>query len=672
MLETRTPPPTPDSGHSLEGRLDSWKEIAAYLGRGVRTVQRWERDEGLPVHRLAHEKRGSVYAHREEVDAWWRSRRLTLPTTEATASTEAADAPEVTEARPSARLQRVTWMSAATFWPAISSDGRMVAYVSDRGEDGTTPQIWLQQLGGAAMRLTSGRRDYQDLSFSAGDTRLVFTMKDDAGQHVYDMPTLGGEPRMLKRVARTGYVSPDGKWLAYVSLESPGGLRFASLNGAGDHPAAAGLVDVSSVTWSPDGKHVLVRAHPDPTLEPDYWVVALDTGAVTNTGVVRRLLQQGFWLVPSSPAWVLDSLVFSAVTMGRDGINLWRQRLDPTTLLPIGDAERLTGGTDMDWFPTGTNGRVAYITIHTDQNLWSVSIDKSNGEASGPLRRLTRGPGIVGHLTITSDGRTLAYFSVRVRGGDVLIRDLARSAETVFADDTINPAKGFPAISPSGDQLAYSTIGPGPRAMRPIFIARLSDGTSRLVCEDSGGRPRQWLDERMLLIETFGSRLNTLALLDSATGERRELVSSPERSVTNPRVSPEGRWIAFDATRPGGSPNVYVAPLGGSAAIPESDWTVVERSASHPFWSADGGLLYYLPTTPMAELRSTVRARRFNSAAGRPDGDAFTAFTSNEKVIPAMITGVAPIATADQIIFVLGDFRGDIWMMDLEPSSRSR
>ena len=59
-------------------RLDSWKEVAAYLGRGVRTVQQWERDEGLPVHRLAHEKRGSIYAYSHEVDAWWESRRLML------------------------------------------------------------------------------------------------------------------------------------------------------------------------------------------------------------------------------------------------------------------------------------------------------------------------------------------------------------------------------------------------------------------------------------------------------------------------------------------------------------------------------------------------------------------------------------------------------------------
>src|SRR4051812_13255384 len=70
--------PLNPSGPSLAGRLDSWKEIAAFLGRGVRTVQRWEREEGLPVHRLAHDKRGSVYARREELAAWWDSRRLTL------------------------------------------------------------------------------------------------------------------------------------------------------------------------------------------------------------------------------------------------------------------------------------------------------------------------------------------------------------------------------------------------------------------------------------------------------------------------------------------------------------------------------------------------------------------------------------------------------------------
>ena len=58
-----------------ETPLHSWKEIAAYLNRDVSTVKRWERHEGLPVHRHLHRLRSSVYAHRQELDAWRANRR---------------------------------------------------------------------------------------------------------------------------------------------------------------------------------------------------------------------------------------------------------------------------------------------------------------------------------------------------------------------------------------------------------------------------------------------------------------------------------------------------------------------------------------------------------------------------------------------------------------------
>jgi hypothetical protein len=54
--------------------LDSWKEIAAYLNRNVRTVQRWEKTEGLPVHRHRHERACSIRACKEEIDAWQKQR----------------------------------------------------------------------------------------------------------------------------------------------------------------------------------------------------------------------------------------------------------------------------------------------------------------------------------------------------------------------------------------------------------------------------------------------------------------------------------------------------------------------------------------------------------------------------------------------------------------------
>jgi hypothetical protein len=54
--------------------LNSWKEIATFLGRGVRTVQRWERELGLPVRRLRRSEHSPVFAFRGELEAWLNSR----------------------------------------------------------------------------------------------------------------------------------------------------------------------------------------------------------------------------------------------------------------------------------------------------------------------------------------------------------------------------------------------------------------------------------------------------------------------------------------------------------------------------------------------------------------------------------------------------------------------
>ncbi|HLG95072.1 MAG TPA: tetratricopeptide repeat protein [Bryobacteraceae bacterium] len=64
----RRSPPEPD-------RLESWKEIAAYLGREVRTVQGWKKNEGLPIHRHQHARQGSVYAFKAELNAWREARK---------------------------------------------------------------------------------------------------------------------------------------------------------------------------------------------------------------------------------------------------------------------------------------------------------------------------------------------------------------------------------------------------------------------------------------------------------------------------------------------------------------------------------------------------------------------------------------------------------------------
>src|SRR5215469_10932478 len=90
----------PDSprGESPSDRLDSWKEIAAYFNRDKRTVQRWERLEAMPVHRHQHDKQGSVYAVKAELDEWWKGRRARIERKEQAEKTNVLNWPIPAEA----------------------------------------------------------------------------------------------------------------------------------------------------------------------------------------------------------------------------------------------------------------------------------------------------------------------------------------------------------------------------------------------------------------------------------------------------------------------------------------------------------------------------------------------------------------------------------------------
>src|ERR1051326_8003294 len=66
--------PSAVSGPGVDDRLESWKEIAVFLRRDIRTVQRWEKSESMPVHRHVHDKLGSVYAFKSELTEWQRQR----------------------------------------------------------------------------------------------------------------------------------------------------------------------------------------------------------------------------------------------------------------------------------------------------------------------------------------------------------------------------------------------------------------------------------------------------------------------------------------------------------------------------------------------------------------------------------------------------------------------
>ena len=133
------PDTTPPSEKPSDQRLDSWKEIAAYLGRDVTTVQRWEKREGMPVHRHVHDKRGSVYALGPELDAWVQTRKPHLRE-ENEHQKSGAPVDPASEHEPRATLPAPGWLAAAGAAILLLL---AVAYVMSRGHvrNSARPQI---------------------------------------------------------------------------------------------------------------------------------------------------------------------------------------------------------------------------------------------------------------------------------------------------------------------------------------------------------------------------------------------------------------------------------------------------------------------------------------------------------------------------------------------------
>jgi len=124
-------PDRPSDGPVSGDRLESWKEIAAYLSRSERTVRRWEEKEGLPVHRLPHDKRSSVYAYPRELDAWRESRAQLLA-----AEPSVPGAPALNASTPPRRTGR--WRAAAVVLVlAVSVAG--VSLISRRDQSPPAP-----------------------------------------------------------------------------------------------------------------------------------------------------------------------------------------------------------------------------------------------------------------------------------------------------------------------------------------------------------------------------------------------------------------------------------------------------------------------------------------------------------------------------------------------------
>ena len=568
-----------------EDRLDSWKDIAAYLKRDVTTVQRWEKKEGLPVHRLVHDSLGSVYAYRREVDAW-RTRhesRGVRPENPRTARDDSiADTPRL---RPRVMLAGTTavvligfavwwWTDGVRLGPSTaprlgnliqitsgsdledhaswSPDGRMLAYHArnaDRGYD-----IWITQPGEgeAVSRTADGPWNDWNPTWSPDGKRIAFWSTRDGGGY-YIVPAIGGAPRRVAAapVAATPQHAapqwtPDGRELLCVTYEPSGGsyenvLRFVGVADATVRrrivvPVREGAI-VSRPSLSPDGRAVAylegVAGLDD---APRLLVMRLENQAVTPITDGRSNV--------SSPGWTTHGSALLFVSNSGGSMDLWQQAVADG--VPVGRPEQITTGVGMRAASISPDGRrIAYSRGRDVSRLW-------------------RTPVLPGRPATWDDAEPI----------------LREDADADFVDP-----------SPDGSRVALSSDR---RGNKDIYVVSLQSGQVQQLTDDPAPdwNPRFSADGRWIGFYSLRSGNRDIWVMPAAGGAARQLTRD---TATDWFLawSPDGEQIAFARTRDVGGhvdEDLWVVPVGGGDARRLLDDPAPQGS---PDWSRDGRLLLF-------------------------------------------------------------------------------
>src|ERR1019366_5203217 len=141
--------------------------------------------------------------------------------------------------------------------PAISADGRWLAFASERGGSSFL-HLWIRPFsGGAARQLTTGSYDDHEPAFSP-DGRLLAYRSEGNGGGIYVIPVAGGKPRLFAPGGRRPRFSPDGRRIAFwTAAKSTAGLFVGDVSGGRARPLHAGFHSARDPVWSPDGKYLI-------------------------------------------------------------------------------------------------------------------------------------------------------------------------------------------------------------------------------------------------------------------------------------------------------------------------------------------------------------------------------------------------------------------------------
>jgi Tol biopolymer transport system component len=627
-------PYTPASARSSEDRLDSWKEIAAYLNRDVTTVQRWEKREGMPVHRHQHDKIGSVSGSRADLDAWARTRKLRAQENDLPAPVSPPPALEV--AKPTsltkwvfvlagaaalaivvtlwlqkteyfwrspianARFQTITDLDGVEQAAAVSRDGQFVAFLSAR--DGQM-DVWVTQAGsGQFHNLTRGSMpdianpDVRTPGFSPDGSFVTFWVRKLRGSggaatstSTWAVPTLGGQPRpYLERAAEFDW-SHDGSRLVYHTSR-PGDPIFVS-DGSGrsaDRPiftAPAGL-HAHFQLWSPDSAFIyfVQGSLPD---KLDIWRIAPAGGTPERiTSHMGRV---------THPV-LLDRRTLLYLASDSDGSGPWLYGMDVERRIP----HRLNSGLDRyTSLAASADGRRLVATVASPKRtLWRLRIADSPATVSAAAQiSLTTSTGFFPRL----GPNYLLYISAN--GTSESIWKLVNGTDTELWNGMGAQVLGGPAIAPDGRYIAFSVRQHG----QTLLYVMQSDGTNARIVADS---------------------LN----LQGA-----------------PAWRPDGRSIT-SAVDDHGVPHLFRVPVDGRSPAP-----FVNEYSIDPAWAPDGRLVVYSG----ADIGTTFSVRAVTADAAAHPVPALT-LSRGARRLTFLPGGHA-------LVFLRGDIQHkNLWLIDLD------
>ena len=531
-------------------RLESWKEIAAYLNRSVRTLHRWEREEGLPVHRQLHKELGSVFAYKSEVDAWSRARsvraevcenhrerglpnrsRIVVTTTLSVAVVlivsfsyfvARGSRPERSGQDPSlASLELISTFSGSHRWPSLSPDGRRLAFVGDAGG---TPQVWIKNLAtGEPVQLTFDDSPASRPRWSAQGDRIVYSR---VGNGIWSVPSLGGEPRQIIRDGRNADLSRDGRRLVF---ERAGEVVIAGSDGSDmrvlPRPRRQNpYYGDSWPTFSPDGKSIALFVTEEGRYG-DYWILPLDGDEPSR---VTWDFQEG-----GAPAWTPDGKSLLIRSSREGSANLWRVSVADRML------ERLTSGAGEDFDPAvSADGRT--VLFANVKRTWEVIVQDLH---SGKRRTVLARRMLLVFPRFSPDGRRIALASRNSRGETQLFVMDADGSNVRAVTDGTGELNIMPQWGGAGDTLYFYQVRPS-QTFRWVSV---SGGASREVAPWSFGHQYQAAVDPRELMAIYSSvehgALRQSRARDLKTGSETRLPFA----LYEQRFSRDGRWIAGES-----------------------------------------------------------------------------------------------------------------------------